>query len=118
MKKLALLATLVFSVMFSSASFAGWTKVSQNVDGVSFYVDFERIRKHGGYVYYWFLTDYLKPNPEGDLSDKTYSEGDCDKFRSKWLSLHWHKGPRGTGPVAVTKPSVKNSGWKYPSPNS
>jgi len=25
------------------------------------YVDFERIRKHGGYVYWWDLLDRLKP---------------------------------------------------------
>jgi hypothetical protein len=52
MKKLTLLTVLIFSLMFSSTSFADWTKVSSSGGGANtFYVDFERIRKHGGYVY-------------------------------------------------------------------
>ena len=49
MKKLALLATLIFSVMFPSASYAEWTKVSSE-GGITAYVDFERIRKVDGYI--------------------------------------------------------------------
>jgi hypothetical protein len=71
MKTLLLIFTLLFStVMFSSTSFAGWTKVSQNVRGDTFYVDFERIRKHDGFVYFWSLNDYLKPNKFENLSEK------------------------------------------------
>ena len=58
MKKLALLTTLLFSVMFSSASNAKWTKIGVNVNEITFYVDIERIRKHGGYVYWWKLMAY------------------------------------------------------------
>ena len=80
-------------------------------------MDYEGISKHGGYVYYWYLSDYLKPS-YGDLSDKTYAQGDCDTFRYKWLSLNWHKEPMGGGTAEVQNPRKKNSGWKYPSPNS
>ena len=58
MKKLALLATLIFSVMFPSASYAEWTKFGNNVDGDTFSLEFERIRKHDGYVYWWKLMAY------------------------------------------------------------
>jgi len=58
MKKLALLTALLFSVMFSSASYAEWTKIGVNVDGITFYVDIERIRKHDGNVYWWKLMAY------------------------------------------------------------
>jgi len=60
MKKITLLlTTLVFSLtmMFASTSYAEWTEVSEGVDGDTYYVDFERIRKHGGYVYFWYLID-------------------------------------------------------------
>jgi len=45
MKKITLLlSTLVFSLtVFSSTSYAEWTEVSENVDGDTYYVDFERI---------------------------------------------------------------------------
>ena len=46
--------------------------MGENGKGDTFYVDFERIRKHGGYVYFWYLWDLLKPTNRGILSDKTY----------------------------------------------
>ena len=58
MNKLALLITLLFSVMFSSASYAEWKKTGVNVDGITFHVDIKRIRKHDGYVYLWKLMAY------------------------------------------------------------
>ena len=98
MKKLTLVFTLLFStVMFSSASFAEWTKVSTNVKGNTLYMDFERIRKHDGYVYWWVLTDLLKPTKSGTFSYKAYSQGDCKLFRFKDLSFYFYKGPMGKG---------------------
>ena len=104
--------------MFSSSSYAGWTKVGESVDGNSFYVDFERIRKHGGYVYYWELIDKLKPNSYGNLSDKTYSQVDCKLFRFKRLSFSFHKEPMGGGTGDISAPLGENGNWIYPSPNS
>ena len=114
MKKLTLILTLLFStVMFSSTSFAGWTEVGE-VKGNTFYVDFERIRKHDGFVYYWWLVDYLKPI-EGDLSSKVYHQGDCKLFRFKTLSISNHKEPMGGGGGEQYTPTDK---WKYPPPES
>ena len=116
MKFLLTIFTLVFTVMFSSTSFAEWTKVSESVSGNTFYVDFERIRKHGGYVYFWMLGDHLKPSKHGILSIKYYRQGDCKLFRVKPLSYVFHKQPMGrdTG----DSKNRKNPEWKYPSPNS
>ena len=118
MKKLLILTTLIFSVMFSSPSYSEWKKVSESVeDGDTYYVDFERIRKHGGYVYFWRLDDYLKPTKYGDLSVKTYNQGDCKLFRYKNLSFSSHKEPmgRGTPSSSSNKPDKE---WYYPHPNS
>jgi hypothetical protein len=62
MKTLLTISTLVFTVVFSSTSFAGWTKVDKNMNGNTWYVDFETIRKHDGYVYWWELGDYVPSN--------------------------------------------------------
>ena len=119
MKKLLLIFTLLFStLMFSTPSYAEWTKVGANVSGDTFYVDFERIRKNDGYVYWWDLTDYLKPNSVGYLSGKIYKEGDCKVFRYNHLSYSHHKGPMGGGTGDVDVPVEKDKGWKYPPPNS
>jgi hypothetical protein len=118
MKTLTLIFALTFSVMFSSTSFAGWTRVGESVDGNTFYVDFERIRKHGGYVYFWDLTDYLKPTKYGHLSGKGYLQSDCKLFRIKALSSSFHKEPMGGGTGQVIEPKGKQANWIYPSPNS
>ena len=113
MRKITL--ALLFSAMFSSTSFADWTKVGENVKG-TFYVDFERIRKHGGYVYFWELGDYLKPNSAGNLSSELYFQGDCELFRYKGLNWFFHKEPMGEGPAQISNDADKE--WNYPPPNS
>jgi hypothetical protein len=116
MKKLTLIFTLLVStVMFSSPSYAEWTKVDTNVKGDTFYVDFERTRKVDGYVYYWSLGDYLKPK-NGVLSFKNYRQGDCKLFRFKYLSFVYHKQPMGRDIGETT--NLKNPEWNYPTPKS
>ena len=120
MKKLLLIFTLLCStLMFSTPSHGEWTKVSESVEGNTFYVDFDRIRKHDGYVYYWELLDYLKPTEGvGDLSDKLYKQVDCKLFRYKWLSASFFKEPMGKGTSDSIEISPKNKVWKYPIPDS
>ena len=101
--------------MFSSTSFGEWTKMGETVDGNTFYVDFERIRKHDGYVYWWDMVDYLKPDEVGTFSVKYYQQGDCKLFRTKPLSYSFHKEPMGGGTGLID--SSENE-WIYPTPNS
>ena len=86
-----------------------------NSVGDTFYVDFERIRKNDGSVYFWVLSDYLKPTKYGDLSSKVYYEGDCKLFRMMRLSSSYHKQPMGGGTGDV---NTLKQDWSYPSPNS
>ena len=91
-------------------------RVSENIDGTVYYVDIERIRKHDGDIFYWLLGDYLKPDPYGDLSVKTYEQGDCKLFRLKILSYSYHKEPMGMN--TIVQKSVKNPEWTYLPPNT
>ena len=115
MKILLTIFTLVFTVMFSSKSFAEWTKVSSSGGGTTFYVDFERIRKHDGLVYWWSLTKYSIPL-RGYVSDKTYYQGDCKLYRFKSLSVSSHKEPMGGGIGRIRNKQDKE--WRYTPPNS
>ena len=45
MKTLLTVFTLVFTLMFSSTSFADWTKVTEDVKRNIYNVDYERIKK-------------------------------------------------------------------------
>ena len=116
MKTLLTVLTVFFTVMFSPPSYAEWTKVGENISGDTYYVDFERIRKVDGYVYWWELGDYLKPNKNGILSAKVYNQGDCRLFRRKLLSFSFYKEPMGGGTAQSASP--KNQEWIYPSPRS
>jgi hypothetical protein len=119
MKTLLTITTLVFTLMFSSPSFSDWTKVDEDVKGNAFYVDFERIRKVDGYVYYWDLSDYLKPIKYGILSAKVYRKVDCKLFQFKDLIFSFHKEPMGRGSQESDYDySPKTPEWRYPSPNS
>ena len=104
-------------MMFSSNCFAEWTKVNKDWLG-TFYVDFASIRKVDGYVYFWRLSDFLKPDTDGDLSYKIYTQGDCKSFRYKVLSVSAHKQTMGEGTGEVAEPVKELEGWIYPSPNS
>ena len=116
MKTLLTIFTLIFTVMFSTTSFAEWTKVGGNQMG-TLYVNFERIRKVDGYVYFWVLSDFLKPNPKtGTISMKIYHQGDCKLFRHKRLSFSFHKEPMGRGTCKTNNDPDKN--WVYPHPES
>ena len=88
------------------------------MNGSTLYVDFERIRKHGGYVYWWDLTDYLKPTQFGTLSSKNYKQGDCKLFRLKYLSVFFHTQPMGGGTGDTSPLPESHKDWKYPPPNS
>ncbi len=116
MKKLLTISTLIITVMFSSTSFAEWTPVNRSVKGDASHVDFESIRKHDGYVYFWILTDHLKPSKLGHLSMTTYYQGDCKLFRHKILSVSGYKEPMGKGTGDTS--TYSDEDWDYSHPNS
>ena len=115
MKTLLTIITLLFTVMFSSPSYAEWYKVAENTSGDEFYMDLERIRKHDGYVYAWFLYDYLKPR-DGILSVEIYMQVDCNLLRNKELKFSAYTEPMGSGTSKFT--FTPQNDWDYPSPGS
>ena len=115
-KKLILLATLLASLTLSSAAHAEWTLVGGNSAGIN-YVDFERIRKQDGKIYFWVLSDFLKPNKHGVFSAKVYNEAECSHFRYRRLSIAAYDSRMGKGTVigSSRKPAKD---WRYPIPDS
>lgn len=114
MKNLLTIFTILFTLMFTSTSFAGWTKIVEN-EGDTYYVDFERIRKNNGYIYFWVLFDYSEPTIMNSLSHQIYREGDCSVFRYKSLQTHSFKEQMGQGDQShhSFRPDTE---WKYPRP--
>jgi hypothetical protein len=116
-KKLTIITTLLISTsIFSSLSLAEWTRVSETVKRNSMYIDFERIRKEDGYVYFWLLKDLFKPNKYGSLSVLDYDKADCKLFRYKNIVQHQKSGSMGNGTGKIF--DTEDINWSYPTPNS
>lgn len=118
MRKLTPILALPFSIlMFSSPSFAGWTEVSESVKGTSIHVDFDRIRKKNGYIYFWTLTNYSEPTETGRMSSVVYYQGDCNIFRYKYLTDAYYNEPMGRG-KKQSGSNVPDEEWRYAIPES
>ena len=102
-------------MMFTSVSFAEWTLVSTSVVGDENFVDFDRVRKNDGLVYFWMLTNLLEPDQSGILSTQEYSKVDCKLFRSLSLSRTYYKLQNADGD-GETSTLVQD--WFYPKPNT
>ena len=135
LKTLLLTSTLTLSLMFSAGSWAEWTEVGEQASGTnSFvdnngkkrtytnagskeYLDFDKIRKHDGYVSFWILTDHFEPDLLGTKSSKSYVVVDCQAFRSMYLHVIDYKQPMGEGDSWYEAKEDKPF-WDSPLPNT
>ena len=83
--------------LFSSLCFAKWTKVAESVEDVSFYADFNTMRKEAGYIYIWTLDSYAQPHSDGTHSEIHYNQVDCKVFRVMLLDAIFYNKPMGQG---------------------
>jgi hypothetical protein len=93
-----------------------WKKLAENTNGDIIYIDFERIKQEGGYVYWWHLIDLVEPL-EGSMSVKAYRQGDCNEFCYKSSNVSFYSEPMGEGDMIETF-SEPDEDWTYPSPES
>jgi hypothetical protein len=115
MNKLLTFIVLLCSLMFSSSSFGEWTDVASYPQGDTYYVDFDRLRKHDGFYYYWTLIDKSQPLGGKFMSLTNYSQADCGKFAYKTLKHNFYEQQMGVGAPETLS---EESDWIYPSPTS
>ena len=112
MKKLLL---LLFSLMLSFSSYGEWSYIGENDNGESkYYIDLKTLRKIDDYVYYWNLIDFDKLDEFGNMSNVSYSQGDCGITRVKMLTAVSYKKPMGE--EAVDTYTAPNPEWEYMPP--
>lgn len=116
MKKIIILLVIIFTFLFSNTSWGDWSYVTENVKG-KFYYDKDRVRKSGKFLYFWELTDYIKPQ-YGDLSFTSYTQLDCSILRFKWLNLRGYKNSMGEGEITRDFTPKDEDKWVYPLPKS
>jgi hypothetical protein len=116
-RKVFVSSLLISAAFYSSPSLAGWENLGETTAGDTFYVNFETIKKNNGYVYYWFLIDYLRPNKWNDMSSKTLMEADCNiPQKERKIYATYHTQPMGNGEPSTVSPEKRE--WRYPSPNT
>jgi hypothetical protein len=96
--------------MLSLSSYGEWTKLIEDGDGDSYYIDFDTIQEKNGYVYWWQMTNYLKPS-KGNKIVKTLTKGDCGISRSAGVSYIFYKPPMIAGEKDIYNPP--NPKWDY-----
>ena len=105
--------------MFSTTSFAEWKSMNiKNDINTKYYLN-EKIRKHGGFIYAWILSDLVKPDKFGNLSYKSYWQVDCKVPRIKNFQEFHYAEQMGKGSVAhIWNSPDKNPLWTYIPPDS
>ena len=92
MSKITIFFALFLSlIIIQPLGHAEWSELG-STDEITYYLDYERIRKKDGLVYYWLLVSYFKRSPNGDLSAIVHEKGDCDLFRYKIISDTYYEG--------------------------
>ena len=113
MKKLLV---LLFSILISFNSLGEWTEITESIDGNStYYVDEDTIKEHDGYVYFWYMDDYLQPSDYGTMSIQMYVQGDCGVMRTKDLTMLIYKKSMGKGEFETYTPP---DSWQYLPPGT
>tara|TARA_B110000008_G_C16859888_1_gene520256 strand:+ start:31 stop:408 length:378 start_codon:yes stop_codon:yes gene_type:complete len=112
MKKLLI---LLFSLLISFNSYGEWIEVGKTYSGNSYYLDFDLIKSHQGYIYYWQLEDLIEPDSTNTLSTKSYFKGNCVLNSHMNLTTSFYKQPMGRGNSWHESESQE---WEYLHPES
>ena len=106
--------------MFSSTSFSGWIELGENEKGALTFIDLDRIRKDGNFVFFVMMQDYtnINPLPKGMnfLSAIIHIKGDCKAFRYKFLNTATYKYSMAEG--LIESAPLKNADWRFLIPDS
>lgn len=91
MKTIISLVLALAAGQVSAASLPGWVSFSVTADGATNYLNENTIKKEGGFVTLWVLTDRIKPikHPQGELvySDLVFAKFDCLNKRIQLLEV-------------------------------
>ena len=109
MKKLSLYIFLV--LMFCNVGFAEWKNFTPNdKEGVYTYFDITSIKKSDGYTQVWILTDYPRPDSEGNHSNKVLFNFDCNNLSGEFIEALVYTGQMGRGESYSIKEKLPH-GW-------
>lgn len=95
MKTASRLLAVLLLVACSAPARAEWERVSETKE-MSLYVAPSSITRSGNYRRFWQLSDYRKPDRNGDRSARVLAEFDCKRQRTRSLKWAYFSGPMGS----------------------
>ena len=101
--------------MISFNSYGEWTKLTEDTEGETYYIDLNTIKKIDGYVYWWDLVNYVEPD-DGFMSVTSFVQGDCEIGRIKELSSTSYTELTGYG--EYESDTTPNPEWDYFPPDT
>tara|TARA_B110000438_G_scaffold104676_1_gene103296 strand:+ start:162 stop:491 length:330 start_codon:yes stop_codon:yes gene_type:complete len=85
--------------------------------GIVYYLNYNTIEIKDGYVFYWFLMNFLDPNSNGPKSTSIYLKADCNKFEVKPIKTIFFLEEMGKNKKNEFYYS-SNEAWRSYNPNS
>ena len=110
------LVYFVLTLAMSSPCLSKWKKLGEGDEYIKYY-DINTVKKIDGIIHIWSITDFKKPQQNGNLSTKYYSKYDCSLKRYKILSIIEYETNMGRGRKFTYKKNISNEGkesdWAY-----
>ena len=110
MKKLIIVLVTCFPLFCT----AGWKEVSKNVEYTSYYVDAEKLKRAGKFIFIWYLVDHVEPRNTGDMSEIHYLKILCRDMRYMRLKSIYFGGNMGMGQVTDDYVPLNFDQWQFP----
>ena len=73
-------------------TYAEWKMWGTDGGDIVYYLNYNTIEIKDGYVFYWFLMNFLEPNKNGPKSTSMYLKADCNKLEVQPIkALFFHE---------------------------
>ena len=116
MKKLLV---LLFSVIICFNSYAEWSLVARSTDKSEYYIDFDRVSKNNGYVYYWVLSNFPFPSDaEGTSSLELYEVNCSPPIKERRKAYYFYNSTMGKKGTRSPVFDTSTGPWEYSVPGS
>ena len=115
--RLFILILLSINFLFIHNTHAEWKMWGTDGRDIVYYLNYNTIEIKDGYVFYWFLMNFLDPNSNGPKSTSIYLKADCNKFEVKPIKAIFFLEEIGKNKKNEFYYS-SNEAWRSYNPNS
>ena len=117
MKVFVLILFILANLLFTQSLKAEWSIWGTDGKNIEYYINYESIEMKNGYVFYWFLMNFINPNPNGPKSTSMYLKADCKNNEVQPKHTIFFKDQMGKNKLNEFYYS-SNESWRTYSPSS